>query len=151
MFDRGELRTYPGRVTDVGAFLRDVAAEVGPVRRAGADRYRINEGLQALETARVSWPMSWRGTGAHARADGSFDCRAFQRAVISGRLRVVESVLWTAAIAGAALRVDAGGNPALHKMRERGRIDVVQAGVIAAGLAELAPAVPRRPLRLVAV
>ena len=151
MADRGELKTYPGRVTDVGAFLRDVADEAGPVRRAGADRYRMAEGLQALEAARVRWPMVWRGTGASSRADGSHDVRAFQRAVISGRLRCVESLLMAAAIKETTIRTDEAGNPALYKARARGRIDVVQAGVIACGLAELAPAATRRPLRLVAV
>ena len=151
MADRGELKTYAGRVTDVSMFLRDVAAEVGPVRRAGADRFRVAEGRQALEDARVSWPMSWRGTGAASRADGSHDVRAFQRAVISGRLRCVESVLMASAIKEATVRQDEAGNPALFKSRSRGRIDAVQAAVIALGLAELAPAAPRRPLRLVAV
>ena len=151
MFGRGELRTYAGRVTDVGAFLRDVAEEVGPVRRAGADRFRVAEGLQALDDARARWPMTWRGTGAHAKADGSHDVRAFQRAVISGRLRCVESVLVASALKEATVRTDEAGNPALYKARSHGRIDVVQAGVIACGLAELAPAAARRPLRLVAV
>ena len=151
MFDRGELKTYPGRVTDVGAFLRDVADEVGAVRRAGADRHRVAEGLQALEAARVRWPMVWRGVGAHSRADGSHDVRSFQRAVISGRLRCVESVLMASAIKEATIRVDECGNPAIYKQRDRGRIDAVQAAVIAAGLCELAPPASRRPLRLVAV
>lgn len=151
MHDRGELVVYPGRVTAVGRFLRDVSEAVGPVRRAGADRFRVAEGLQALEDARVHWPMSWRGTGAHAKADGSFDVRAFQRAVVSGKLRCVESLLMAAAIKETTIRTDEAGNPALYKARERGRIDVVQAGTIACGLAELAPATRRRPMRLVAV
>ena len=72
MADRGELRTYPGRVTDVGAFLRDVAAEVGPVRRAGADRHRVAEGLQALEgCSRALADDVARHRRPFAKADGS--------------------------------------------------------------------------------
>ena len=151
MADRGELKVYDGRVTNVSAFLSDVANEAGPVRRAGADRYRIAEGLQALEGARVRWPMTWRGTGASSRADGSHDVRAFQRAVISGKVRAIETVLMAAAIKETTIRSDEAGNPALYKARSRGRIDAIQAAVIACGLAELAPAATRRPLRLVAV
>lgn len=149
MAQRGELRTYPGRVTDVAAFLRDVARDVGAVRATGADRYRRAEALQALEDAGVRWRMQWRGTGASATADGSHDVRAFQRMVIGRKVRAVESLLMAAALKEATIRTDAGGNPALDKQRSHGRIDVVQAAVIAASLAETMPAPRRARLHLV--
>ena len=73
MLERGELALYSGRVTPVGEFLKDCAARLAgeKIIAAGADRYRKAEARQALEQARVRWPMVWRGTGAHAKADGS--------------------------------------------------------------------------------
>ena len=149
MSQRAELRTYPGRVTDVAAFLRDVARDVGAVRAAGADRYRRAEALQALEAAGVRWRMQWRGTGASATADGSHDVRSFQRTILGRKVRAVESLLMAAALKEATIRTDAGGNPALDKQRSHGRIDVVQAAVIAASLAETMPAPGRVRLHIV--
>ena len=42
MKERGELATYPGRVTPAGEFLKDCAARLQGSRivAAGADRYR---------------------------------------------------------------------------------------------------------------
>ena len=139
MAERGEVMTFDGRVTPVGAFLQAVAASLAGehILAAGADRYRAAEARQALESAGVRWPVQWRGTGAHARADGSHDVRAFQRLVLAGRLRTAESLLMESAIAESSVRRDEAGNPALSKARERSRIDALQAGVIAAGLAEL--------------
>ena len=51
------------------------------------------------------------------------------------------------------LRYDAGGNPALAKDRFEARIDLLQSGVIAAGLRGLAELEPKRTeqLRLIRV
>ena len=149
MHERGELWTYPGRVTPVGRFLRDVADRLSGERilQAGADRFRRAEALQALEGAAIRWPMSWRGTGASATADGSHDVRAAQRLIVTGRVRATESLLMASAIANSSLRYDAAGNPALERHSARGRIDALQAFTIAAGLCELADARKPRPLR----
>jgi len=146
MRERGELALYSGRVTPVGDFLKDCAARLAGERiiAAGADRYRKAEARQALESARLRWPMVWRGTGAHAKADGSHDVRAFQRRVLSGGFRASESLLMASAIKESSIRRDGAGNPALDKHRQRGRIDALQAAVIAAGLAELHGAKPKR-------
>ena len=137
--ERGELRLYPGRVTDLPMFLNGVAAELSGCRvaRAGCDRYRKAESLQALEGAKVRWPIAWRGTGASKTADGSHDVRAFQRRVLSGNLSVRSNLLMRKAISDSALRFDGAGNPALAKHKSTGRIDLLSASVIAAGLAEL--------------
>ncbi len=139
MRDAGELAVYEGRVTPAGAFLRDVAARLSDqyVIAAGADRFRRAEAEQALEAADVHWPLVWRGTGAHARADGSHDVRAFQRAVLSETFRCPRSLLLEAAISESSIRRDEAGNPALSKARDKARIDALQAAVIAAGLGEL--------------
>ena len=100
MEKRGELRTYAGRVTPVGEFLKDCAARLTgcKVISAGADRYRKAEAMQALDDANLRWPMFWRGMGSSAKADGSHDVRAAQRRVLSRNLFMVESMIMTSAI-----------------------------------------------------
>ena len=146
MAARGELRTYPGRVTPVSDFLRDCADRLAGERilAAGADRYRRAEAETALEDAGVDWPMEWRGQGASAGADGSHDVRSFQRLVLSGKLAVSPSLLLRSAVASSEMRYDASGNPALDKRKARARIDALSAATIAAGLGELFQSVPAR-------
>ena len=146
MAKRDELRTYEGRVTPAALFLQDLADRLDGVHVevVGADRYRRAEALQALEAAGVNWPVVWRGQGASASADGSHDVRAFQRLVLSGRLRVGESLLMASAIKSSSLRYDASGNPALAKASACGRIDALSAAVIACGLVALR--LSRKPL-----
>ena len=149
MEEAGELRTYPGRVTDVPAFLEDCADRLAGERVlcCGADRYRRSEVIQAFETADISWPLVWRGTGASATADGSADVRSFQRMALSGKLKCSPSLMMQAAIADSKVDRDARGNPALNKARRQGRIDALSAAVIACGLAEIHSAKPKRRYR----
>ena len=145
---RGELRVYPGEVMPVSDFLGDVAVSLTGERvMAGADRFRGAEARDALKGAGVDWPMSWRGTGASKTADGSYDVRALQRLVIGQRVKARQSLAMRAAIADSSLRYDGAGNPALEKARAAGRIDLLSAAVIAAGLAELHGAKPARRWR----
>ena len=150
---RKELRCYPGRVTNVSAFLGDVAIALAgeKIIMAGADRYRKAEAVQALEQAKVNWPISWRGMGAHAKADGSHDVRAAQRMIISGKLKCKPSLVMRKAIQDSSIRYDEAGNPALLKASEKGRIDALSATVIAAGLAEIYGKRPNRSWRSLGV
>ena len=99
MLERGELRLHPGRTTPVSRFIGDLAArlEGAEVALVGADRYRVSEVLNAIGAAEVRRPFdpaaSWRGTGAGSKAQGSADVRAFQRAIIGGKLRSAEPLL----------------------------------------------------------
>ena len=88
MQEAGELVTYPGRVTDVPAFLQDAADRLAGERIlvVGADRYRKAEVLQAFERAGIVWPLVWRGVGHSATADGNADVRSFQRLALSRKL-----------------------------------------------------------------
>ena len=149
MEEAGELRTYPGRVTDVPAFLEDCADRLAGERVlcCGADRYRRSEVIQAFETADISWPLVWRGTGASATADGSADVRSFQRMALGGKLKCSPSLMMQAAIADSKVDRDARGNPALDKARRQGRTDALSAAVIACGLAEIHSAKPKRRYR----
>ena len=149
MAERAELKTYAGRVTPVAEFLKDCAARLAGERvlAAGADRYRKAEAMQALDGAELRWPMSWRGQGSAAKADGSHDVRSLQRLVLTRRLRTLESLLLADAIKSSVIRRDASGNPALDKGSQQGRIDALSATVIAAGLAEIQGMRPRRSWR----
>ena len=149
MEEAGELRTYPGRVTDVPMFLEDCADRLAGERviACGADRYRKAEAQQAMERAELNWPLVWRGTGASATADGSADVRSFQRMAIGGKLKCSPSLMMQAAIADSKIDRDARGNPALDKARRQGRIDALSAAVIAAGLSEIHSAKPKRRYR----
>ena len=143
MFDEGLIKTYPGRVTPVDMFLQDVLADLAdrgitPVT-LGCDRYRIKEALDLYERIGLRIPFSWRGTGAAQAADGSADVRSFRKWVKSAYLRHKESILIESAIAASNVRRDKAGNPALDKSKQKDRIDVLQAAVIAVGMAELMP------------
>ena len=145
MFDRGELAVYAGRVTPANEFLQDCATRLAGERiiAAGADRYRKSEVIQTLEKSNLTWPMTWRGQGASAVADGSHDVRAFQRRVLAGEISTAESLLMASAIADSRVDRDARGNPALAKGRKMGRVDSLSAAVIACGLAALYEAQPK--------
>ena len=142
---RGELRTYPGRVTPVAAFLADVADDLSGCRvhKIAGDSYKDSEAVDAIERAGLRWPHEFRRVGAGK--DGGRDVRALQRLVIGARLRMLESLSLSSAIANSSLRRDANGNPGLDKASSRGRIDVLSAAVIAAGIAE--PLMDRKPKR----
>ena len=139
LHDQGEVRVFPGRSTPVVAFLRELADDLQGQRvvALGADRYRQAEVQDAVSDALLRWPLVWRGQGASATADGSADVRAFQRCVADRTITVVSGrALMAHAISESSIRRDGSGNPALEKGRQRGRIDPLSAGVIAAGLAE---------------
>ena len=152
-YDAGELWVYPGRVTPVDAFLQDclLRLEGETVLALGTDRYRKAEAIQAFEGAGLTCPVVWRGTGASATADGSFDVRSFQARVLRGGLCVVRGrSIMTHAVSLTSLRFDGAGNPALHKQKSFARVDAVQAATIACGLAALAESENRAtPLRVV--
>ena len=76
----------------------------------------------------VPWRRVWRGTGASASADGSYDVRSFPSGnprapcqAPSGRF-VSER-----AIGACTLRRDVAGNPAIHKAKAISRIDLCSA------------------------
>ena len=145
MAERGELRTYGGRVTPVSAFLSDLAGELEGCRvhRLAADGYKDSEIKDFLDRAGLRWPAEFRRVGAGK--DGGADVRSLQRLVLTGKLRMHESLSLSTAIANSAIHRDANGNPGLDKAKSRGRIDVLSAAVIAAGLAE--PLMGRKPRR----
>ena len=145
MIKRGELILYPGRVVHPDVFLADVQEDLAGCRVAGAaaDGYKDSEVRDYLDRAAVRWPISFRRVGAGK--DGGADVRAFQRVVLNQRLRLLPNLSLVTAISQSTIRRDSNGNPGLDRATSRGRIDVLSAAVIAAGLA--APAFDRKPRR----
>ena len=148
MAARGELRTYPGRIVRPDVFLADLQNDLAGCRvvAAAADSYKDSEVRDFLDRAAVRWPIEFRRVGAGK--DGGRDVRAFGRLVIQKRFAMVSNLSLATAISKSTLRRDANGNPAINRATSRGRIDVLSAAVIAAGLAEHAFDRPaRRRLR----
>ena len=136
MVARGELRTYPGRIVPPAEFLGDLLADLegAEVELAAADSYRDSELKDFGDRAGIPWEIQYRRVGAGK--DGGRDVRSFQRLVNSKRLALLENLSLVTAISKAAIRRDGNGNPGLSKASSNGRIDVLSAAIIAAGLAE---------------
>ena len=136
MEQRGELRTYDGAVTPVDGFLRDLASDLDGVVVKGlaADGYKDKECKLFLDRAGLHWPYEFRRVGAGK--DGGRDVRALQRLVLNQRLRLRESLALATAVTNSSIHRDANGNPGLNRSKARGRIDLLSAMVISAGLAE---------------
>ena len=96
----GELMTFPGRITPAHDFLAGVldALQGADVQAVGADRFRRAEAKARMRLRKFPWRRVWRGTGASATADGSFDVRSFQSAIIERRIKLLPSVLFPSAI-----------------------------------------------------
>ena len=151
MARRGELTTYPGRVTPVASFLEDLAVALSgaDVRSLAADGYKDAEVRDFLEKAGVPWPVSFRHVGAGR--DGSRDVRALQRLVLNRKVSLVENLALASAISSSSIRRDGNGNPAIDKQKAKGRIDLLSAWVIAAGLSEPDFDRPAQELRVLVV
>lgn len=137
MRERNELLLSPGRVADVASFVDWLTTDLSGERiiALGCDRYRKQELMEALAKAGCTYPIVLRGQGHSATADGSTDVRSFQKLVLEGgKVFSKRSLVMEAAIANSALARDASGNPKLDKAKSSGRIDALQAGVIALGI-----------------
>ena len=140
MHAKGELKVYEGYATPVKHFIKDIALLLEGQQVAGVacDRYRKSEFLDALYGARVPWSnrIEFRGQGSSMvfTADGAYDVRSFQVAVLEQRIKVCRSLLLQHSIANSSISRDAAGNCKLDRATQRGRIDTLQAGVLALGL-----------------
>ena len=136
MEERGELKTYPGRVTPVSEFLANISAALSGSRvlMLAADGYKDKEILSFIERAKLRWPNEFRRVGAGKQ--GGADVRCLQRLVIGEKLKMLDNLSLASAVANSGIRYDPNGNPALEKAKASGRIDVLSAATIAAGLAE---------------
>ena len=130
---RGELKVYDGRITPVTAFLQDLANDLEgeEIWHCAADGYKRSEAQDFLDKG-PGWQLDLSaGVKGHAA-----DVRALTRLVHSERLKMKPSLCFTTAIAKHKAIRDQAGNPKINKRKQRGRIDVLSAALIAAGLAE---------------
>jgi len=135
MRQRGELTLYPGRVTNLPMFFDDLSSWLaGEDVRMACDRYRQSEAIEALSRTGILWPVQWRGLGHSHTADGSADVRAFQRLCLSKSVKTLRNLMMESAIKSSSLVRDASGNPKLDKRHHKGRIDALQAAVLALGM-----------------
>ncbi len=133
MEKRGELKVYEGRITPVKEFLKDVAADLEgeEILHCACDQYKRAEAQDFLDQS-TGWQLTHaEGSQGHAK-----DVRSLTRLVQSDRLRMKPSLCFTSAIAKHKAKRDQAGNPKINKQRTRGRIDVLSAALIAAGLSE---------------
>ena len=145
MAKRSELLTFGERTTDPVGLIKHVAAELGPdvkVEKMAADSYRRSEVEDALSLAECRWPVEFRRVGSGP--DGFQDVASFQRAVLDAKFRTKPSLLLVSSIVNSAVRRDGNGNASLDKRKSSGRIDPMQATIIAAGLVERAANRPKR-------
>ena len=88
-WSRGELKTYSGRVTPWARFYSSLAAALEGVEITGAANLRsvpeVGSSTRSLEAEGLEWPWSFRRMG-EAGPQGSADVRAFQRAILRGRV-----------------------------------------------------------------
>ena len=134
MQERGELFVYPGKATNNVRFLEDMFAGVEGYAKLGiaADRYKQKDLEQALVGVGSDTEVEWRGVGRGP--EGGEDVRAFQREVLDAHMSVEPHVALESAIAESVIHRDTNGNAALNKARNKGRIDVVQASLLAVGM-----------------
>ena len=67
-------------------------------------------------------------------ADGAYDVCALQMVVLKRRIKVCRSLLLKHSMANSLISRDAAGNCKIDQTIQRGRIDTLQAGVLALGL-----------------
>ena len=136
MQQRGELFTYGGYATDNVLFLSEMFKSImgEEIEGIGADTYKANDLKEAVVKIGMDpeHDITWRRVGTGP--EGSEDVRAFQREVLEERMRPGANLMLDKAIEDSVLRFNENGNEALAKARAKGRIDVLQAAVIATGM-----------------
>ena len=137
--ERGDLWPLSGVVTPVQGFLSRLAGDLAGCRVAavGCDRFRHHELVRVLGDLGLPWRPVWRGSGIRAGEHMDGDCRAFQRGVATGTIRTPRNLMMAYSLSQAKVVRDGQGHVVhLKGIRQRARIDPVQASVIAAGLGE---------------
>lgn len=130
MNNRGELSTLGDQTVPIAPWLIEMVKRVEGETVAAliADRFKQAELGEAIDKAGIRSPVIWRGTGWK---DGNEDCERFQRAAYDGLVVSSPSLLLRSAFSDAVVLRDPANNAKLAKGRSRGRIDAVQATVIA--------------------
>lgn len=147
MQDRGELTTLGDKTVPVAPWLVQVMSHVQgeTVQCLIADRYKSAELSEAIQRAGIRVPVIWRST---VWKDSNEDCERFRRAAYDGKVKAQPSLLLRSAFADAVTKRDDSNNIKLTKARSMGRIDPVQASVIAVAEGERRSARPAQKARL---
>ena len=136
MYDRGELRTYPGKATNNRQFLEDVFADdLGPdeeILGVAADRYKQEDTEQSSAAAGFLHTVDFRPVGRGPT--GSQDIIAFRQEVAEARINMPgESLMLNSSIKESRVGYDENNNPGLLKKRFKGRNDPLAASLLAVG------------------
>ena len=132
---RSELRAYSGKVTPIRDFLAAVIHDLAGVELVGggSDQYRRAEVEMVLDDPATGVEFDWSFRRMGAGPQGSNDVRAFQTFLLKGEIKTTASLLFAYGLSSATIARDGNGNPSLLRSG-RGRIDLVSAAVLAAGL-----------------
>ena len=135
MLARGEIKTYPGISMNVGLFLADIFKKLEGeiIVSIISDRHKETDTRQAVKLSGkfVDREIEWRPVGKGP--SGSYDVRAFRQECMEGHMKSRDSLLIAHALSESVVDRDTNGNEALNKARQKGRIDVAQALILAAG------------------
>ena len=133
----GSLRTFPGKITPVLPMLHWLSdqADGEEVEAIVADRYRKTDLLDSLDKADLAGEWRVEFTVVGAGPDGGHNVRTFQKRVIRQRVTAMATLLMRSAIRESKIVYDRNLNPGLEKDRAYGRIDPLQAAVLAVGSA----------------
>lgn len=135
MQKRGEIKVYPGYKTNNVQFLVDRLSDVEDFKWIGfaADNYAKTDIMQVFHEAKYDMSLlDFRRVGAGPH--GKEDVEAFQSEILTGHLSVPYNMALEHAILRSRLRRDPNGNPAIQKANNKGRIDVLQASLLAVGM-----------------
>ena len=134
MLERGEITVCGVWETDSVSFLQDRLGDIEDYEWLSieADNYAKTKVKQAMHgLGRDVESISFRRVGRGP--EGKEDVEAFQSEVNTGHLSVGRNILLDSAIASSKLVRDTNGNPALRKDKHKGRIDPLQATLLAVG------------------
>lgn len=147
MHDRGELNVLGDKTVPVAPWLSEVMRHVEgeQVTCLIADRYKQAELGEAISRAGIRAPVIWRST---VWKESNEDCERFRRAAFDNQVKARPSLLLRSAFADAVCIRDPSNNIKLAKARSTGRIDSVQASVIAVAQGARVAALPKTKARM---
>ena len=129
MAETGDLLTLGDHVVQIDRLLEAAFSRFGYPGVILCDRWREAELLDALSSIGASTvPVITRGQGFR---DGGEDVRCFQRGILGGVIRPVQSLLLRSAMGEAVTQSDPAGNLKINKRRERSRDDAAVAACLA--------------------
>lgn len=131
----GWLTTTQGRAIDKRAILAQVVADMAAyqVVAIGFDRWRIEDLRKLAEDEGVELPLREHGQGFRDMGPAVDE---YERLLVSGELKHDGNPIATWCAASAVVDSDPAGNRKPTKSRSTGRIDVIVAAVMAAGVAK---------------